>query len=48
MGKILSSIGMILISIALCEMGYGLDTFIWWIFIIGLAIYNLGWGLIIK
>ena len=46
MGIIISSIGMIFISMALCEMGYGLKTPVWWFFIIGFATYALGWRLL--
>lgn len=45
MGKLLSFIGIMMISIGLCEMGYGLNTIIWWLIIAGVAIYTTGWRL---
>lgn len=42
MSILISTIGMVLISLALSEMGYGFNTLIWWFFIIGLACYNVG------
>ena len=45
MNILISSIGMMLISIGLCEMGYGFKTMVWWLMIIGLATYAMGWRL---
>lgn len=45
MSILISSIGMIIISIGLCEMGYGINTKVWWLMIIGLATYAMGWRL---
>lgn len=39
---IISTIGMVMISIGLCEMGYGLNTMVWWLMIIGIATYSTG------
>lgn len=45
MNILISSIGMMLISIGLCEMGYGFNTSVWWLMITGLATYAMGWRL---
>lgn len=45
MNILISSIGIMLISIGLCEMGYGINTKVWWLMIIGLATLNMGWRL---
>ena len=45
MNILISSIGMMLISIGLCEMGYGFNTMVWWLMITGLATYAMGWRL---
>lgn len=45
MNILISSIGMMLISIGLCEMGYGFNTRVWWLMITGLATYAMGWRL---
>ena len=45
MNILISSIGMMLISMGLCEMGYGFNTSVWRLMIIGLAIYAMGWRL---
>lgn len=45
MSVIISTIGMIMISIGLCEIGYGLNTMVWWLMIIGIATYSTGRGL---
>ena len=44
MNKLISSIGIMLISISLCEMGYGINTKVWWLMIIGLAMLNWDGG----
>ena len=41
---IISNIGMAMISIGLCKMGYGLNTMVWWLMIIGIATYSTGRG----
>ena len=45
MNILISSIGMIIISIGLCEMGYGINTIVWWLMVLGLATYTMGWRL---
>lgn len=45
MSKLLSFIGIMMISIGLCEMGYGINTIVWWLIIAGVAIYATGWRL---
>lgn len=45
MNILISSIGMMLIPIGLCEMGYGFNTSVWWLMITGLATYAMGWRL---
>ena len=35
----------ILISSGLCEMGYGINTIVWWLMVLGLATYAMGWRL---
>ena len=45
MNILISSIGMLIISIGLCEMGYGINTIVWWLMVLGLATYAMGWGL---
>lgn len=45
MSILISSIGIMLISIGLCEMGYGINTKVWWLMIIGLTTYVIGWRL---
>lgn len=45
MSILISSIGMMIISIGLCEMGYGINTKVWWLMTIGLATHAMGWRL---
>ena len=45
MNILISSIGMLIISIGLCEMGYGINTIVWWLMVLGLDTYAMGWGL---
>lgn len=45
MNILISSIGMLIISIGLCEMGYGINTIVWWLMVLGLATYTIGWRL---
>lgn len=45
MNILISSIGMLIISIGLCEMGYGINTIVWWLMVLGLATYAMGWRL---
>lgn len=42
MSVIISTIGMVMISIGLCGMGYGLNTMVWWLMTIGIATYSRG------
>lgn len=45
MNILISSIGILIISIGLCEMGYGINTIVWWLMVLGLATYAMGWRL---
>ena len=45
MSILISSIGMLMLSIGLCEMGYGIKTTVWWLICIGISLYVAGWKL---